>query len=285
MFNNLAGKAIVPVAITMTGFVIVCSIILYGLIKKDLVNDTIHHETSLADTIVKSTRYAMIKSDMETIEQIIRNIGQQEDVDHVRIINHTGLIIFSSSPEERNTMLDKKASGCVGCHSGSTPATSLGSMEKARQYRNERNQSVIAITAPLVNEPECYDSACHYHPSDRKILGILDIGMSQSTLDRTLGVLRLRMIGFCLMILILSVGGVSALLRLNVLTPIRRLMGYVEELSQGRLDRPVPKGVEEVEILAGAFLEMALQRRKSEEALDKYMGKGGIIESFEEEER
>jgi HAMP domain-containing protein/Zn finger protein HypA/HybF involved in hydrogenase expression len=278
-FNNFAGKAIVPVAITMTGFVIVCSILLYSFIKKDLVRDTIHHEASLADTIIKATRYAMLKSDREMISQIVRHIGQQEDVEHVRIFSGEGLIFFSSSAEELNKIIDKKDPGCIGCHGGSQPTATLGSMEKARRYTNDRNQRIIAIMAPINNEPECYSNACHYHPADKKILGILDIGLSQGTLVQTLGTLRLRMIIFCLMILVLSVGGVSALLRVNVLTPIRKLMDYVEGLSLGRLDRPIPKGVEEVETISRTCLEMAHQKKVAEEELEKYRSKGGNIES------
>lgn len=279
MFNNFAGRAIVPVAITMTGFVIVCSIILYNLIKKDLVNDTIYHEASLADTIIKATRYAMIKSDRETIDQIVVNIGQQEGVEFVRIFTCGGVIMISSDPAEQEVALGAGNAGCIGCHSGPEPENHLGPLEKARQFTNADGEKVIAITAPIYNEPACFNGACHYHSPSQKFLGILDIGLSQRTLENTLGTLRLQMIAFCLMILVLSVGGVSALLRVNVLSPIRSLMSYVGDVSRGQLDRTPPRGVEEVEYLSKAFLEMARDRSRCEEELEKYRPKDANMTS------
>ena len=54
----------------------------------------------LADTVIKSTRYAMLHDDRETLSQIINNIGDQNQVEHVRIFNKKGLIMFSHSPAE-----------------------------------------------------------------------------------------------------------------------------------------------------------------------------------------
>ena len=262
MLNNFASRATVPVTITITGFVIVCCLDLYSFIKTDLVNDTIYHEAILADTIIKATRYGMIKSDPESIDQIISNIGQQDGVDHVRIFGCEGTIMFSAVPGERHQTIDKKGSGCITCHSGPEPASNLGPMEKARQYTNEQDQAIIAITAPIYNEPACFESRCHYHPSDKKILGILDVGLSQETLETTLGTLRIRMIIFCVMILILSVGGVSALLRKFVLSPVRQLTVFVDQVSKGNFDYPLPRGDKEIESLARIFLDIAVQGDK-----------------------
>jgi hypothetical protein len=135
-------------------------------------------------------------------------------------------------------------------------------MEKARQYTNEQDQAIIAITAPIYNEPACFESRCHYHPSDKKILGILDVGLSQETLETTLGTLRIRMIIFCVMILILSVGGVSALLRKFVLSPVRQLTVFVDQVSKGNFDYPLPRGDKEIESLARIFLDIAVQGDK-----------------------
>jgi hypothetical protein len=83
MLNNFATRATVPVTITITGFVIVCCLVLYSYIKGDLLRDTVQHEVSLADTIVKSTRHTMLKSDRETLMNMIDSIGDQESVEHV----------------------------------------------------------------------------------------------------------------------------------------------------------------------------------------------------------
>ncbi len=152
MFNNFASKAIVPVALSLTGFVIICSIFLYSSIKGDYMKDAVRQETSLANTVVGSTRYSMMTDDRESLYQIIDSIGSQKGIEHLRIFNKEGVIMFSSNAGELNQVVDKTTVGCVECHSGSEPAVHLGSMELARRFVNAKNHNVLAITVPIYND-------------------------------------------------------------------------------------------------------------------------------------
>ncbi len=230
--KSLAARAIVPVAVAVTGFVIICCILLYTVMKTDLMNDAVRDETNLADTIVKSTRYTMLKHDRDTLSQIISNIGQQKGVEHVRIFNKKGLIMFSADPMELNRFVDKKTAGCIGCHAGPIPASTLGAMEQVRHFTNGRGAKIIAITAPIYNEPACYNTGCHVHSASQKILGTLDIGLSGEPLLKTLALMRSRMVLFSLMVLLLTIGGVAALLRRHVFEPLRELKDYTAKINQ-----------------------------------------------------
>lgn len=213
MFATLAGKTLIPIGLAVTGFMVVCCLILYSVIREDLRRSEIVHATNLADTILKSTRYAMHKSDRETLATIIRNVGEQKGVDHVRIFNKKGIVTFSAKSVEINRQVDKNAEGCIVCHKGTVPVTNLGTMQQARTFRKPDGMDVMAITAPIYNEPDCSSAACHVHLPGQKVLGTLDIGLSRAEHDRSLKLLRIQMIVFTLMSLILTVGGVTALLR------------------------------------------------------------------------
>src|SRR5512137_1042625 len=95
MFRTLSARAIVPVAVAVTGFVIICCLLLYSVARTDMINFTIMHETNLTDTVIKSTRYAMLKADRETLRNIIENVGELKGVEHLHIFNKKGLIMFS----------------------------------------------------------------------------------------------------------------------------------------------------------------------------------------------
>ena len=237
MFKTLAGKALVPVGLAVTGFMVVCCLVLYSVIRDDLHRDEIIHATNLADTILKSTRYAMHKSDREMLATIIRNVGEQKGVDHVRIFNKKGIVSFSAKPGEINRQVNKNAEGCIVCHKGAVPVTSLGTMQQTRTFRNPEGMDVMAITAPVYNEPDCSSAVCH--SPGQKVLGTLDIGLSRAELERSLTMLRIQMIIFTLMSLILTIGGVTALLKRNVFLPLQRLRNYVE-LSTKKNDIPEP---------------------------------------------
>jgi methyl-accepting chemotaxis protein len=269
MFNNFASKAIIPVALSLTGFVVICSIILCSFIKEDLLKNAVQQETNLAATVVSSTRYAMMTDNRENLYHIINSIGTQKGVEHLRIFNKEGVIMFSSNHEELNQAVDKTTAGCVECHSGSEPAVRLGSMELARRFVNAENHNVLAITAPIYNDAQCSAGDCHFHPAQQKVLGTLDIGLSTKSLDSSLQALHLKMAVFCVMVLILSVGGVSALLKRNLLTPIDQLMNYVKRISGGRVDNDFPKGVDEIETLGQIYHDMAIKKQLAETTLIK----------------
>jgi hypothetical protein len=250
MFKSLTARAIIPVTVSVTGFVIVCCILLYAIMKTDLINDVIRYETNQADTIVKSTRYAMRHDDRESLSNIINNIGTQGGVEHVRIFNKRGLIMFSSTPAEMGKLLDKNAAGCIECHRGPVPAAALGDMQQARRFVNDKGKDVIAITAPIYNEPACYQAACHVHKAEQKILGTLDIGLSATPLVNNLAVMRNRMVVFSVMVLLVTIGGVAALLRRYVFIPLKLLVDFTDKAVEG-IDQDIPAGGIEIEKLSG----------------------------------
>lgn len=267
MFGTLAGKALVPVGLAVTGFMVVCCLILYSVIREDLHRGEILHATNLAGTVLKSTRYAMHKSDRETLSTIIRNVGEQQGVDHVRIFNKKGVVSFSAKSGEINRQVDKQAEGCIVCHQGAVPVTNLGAMQQARTFRNSDGTGVMAITAPIYNDPDCSSAACHVHPAGQKILGTLDIGLSRAEHDRSLALLRLQMFIFTLMSLILTVGGVTALLRRNVFLPIETLRDYVE--SSAETPEPPPHLPHDLDVIANGYYNVNLRAAGNSKGSDE----------------
>jgi hypothetical protein len=257
MGMSLSVRAIIPVAVTVTGFVVVCCLLLYQAIKQDMIQDTANHETALAQTVVRSTRYAMLKADRETVQNIVTTVGSQQNVEQVRIFNKRGEIMFSSHPEDIHRLVDQKSAGCIVCHEGATPLTTMGSMQQARRYKNERGEAVLAITAPIYNEPDCYTASCHIHPASQKVLGTLDLGLSQKTLLASLASLRSRMALFSVMVLILCVAGVSAILRRSIFLPVQRLESYALQIAAGHKDVELPDLSDELETIGQTLQELA----------------------------
>ena len=263
MFKNICARAIIPVALTVTGFVVVCCILLYGAIKRQMITDAVRQSTALADTISKSTRYAMLRSDWQSLANIVQNVGAQKGVEHVRIFDSEGLILFSKHPEEIHRQVDKHSPGCVGCHAGPVPRATLQQMQQARTFVNDHQVRVLAITAPIANEQACYAAACHFHSAGQKLLGILDIGLDRAPLDRTLSALRGQLLLFSLMVLVLTVGGVAALLHRNVFLPIRRLADFTDRAADGNLSEEIPENCGELQRIGTNFREIVLRCRRA----------------------
>jgi len=225
--------------LTVTGFMVVCCLLLYSAIRSGVNRDAVLNATNMADTILKSTRYAMLRSDRETLATIIRNISEQKGVEHVRIFNKKGIVRFSAKTLEINHQVDKSAEGCIACHTGPVPTNNLGTMDQVRTFKNSSGKEVMAITAPIYNEPECFNAACHMHLPSQKILGTLDIGLSRESLNSSLAAIGIQMFIFTLMTLVLTLGGVTALLLRSVFQPISKLGNFAEQVA-GSANNPSP---------------------------------------------
>lgn len=262
MFKTLAGKALVPVGLAVTGFVVVCFLLLYTMIKNIVTTDAVGHATNLADTILKSTRYAMLKNDREVLTTTINNIGQQTGVEHIRIFDKKGVVNISTRENELNRQVDKKAEGCIVCHAGPVPMSTVGKMEQARTYKNSEGKEIMAITAPVYNEPECSNAACHIHRPEQKVLGTLDIGLSQEMMLSSMASIRNQMIVFTLMILVLTVGGVTALLLRSVFQPLQKLSKLALQAENEELAATPPAHIpRELDTIAQSLYNLSRKLR------------------------
>lgn len=269
MFRQFATREIVNVAMVVTGFTIVSCILLYTFVKADMTEDSVLYESALADTILKSMKHAMVVSDRDSLQQIISDIGSQERVRYVRIFNCTGVVSFSSDREETGISVDRQTEACKKCHRGSKPVTSLDPMERASVFISESGEKIMSLMTPIYNDAVCSTGECHYHPSEKILLGGMDFGLSQEPLERSLSRLRLRMVIFCVMILILTVAGVTALLWRGVMQPLSKLVEYANRCFEGKHEDEPPRGASEINHIGEILRKLADDRSGSQSGSGK----------------
>jgi hypothetical protein len=237
MFNNLIARAIVPITIAVTGFVVFGCILLYTVIKADMIDEAVLHVDSLAVTVVKSTRYAMLKADRESLANIVGNVGTLAEVGQIRIYDEAGVVHFSG--------VDRSAEAKVSTTEIDAWSRQIMQPDYAQRTGTHHNvtnaDGLIAVSTPILNEVNCSTAACHFHAEAEPVLGFLSIGISREPLEKTLALLRTRMIIFSLMVLFLTIGGVAALLRMNLFLPIQRLAWCAEQAVGGVQAKDLPK--------------------------------------------
>jgi len=260
MFKQFATREIVNVAVVVTGFTIVCCILLYTFVKADMMEDSVLYESALADTILKSMKHEMVLSDRDGLQQIISDIGKQERVKYARIFNCSGVISFSSDREETGIRIDRRTEACKKCHRGPKPSASLDPMEQASIYVSEDGEKIMSLMTPIYNEAVCSTGECHYHPREKILLGGMDFGLSQEHVDHSLARLRLRMIIFCVMILILTVAGVTALLWRGVMQPLGELADFASRCYEGKCEDDPPMGASEINHIGEILRKLAVGR-------------------------
>jgi two-component system NtrC family sensor kinase len=221
--------------------------------------------TLLSETISASVRHAMMRDERGEAYAIIDNIGRQAQIAHIRIINKEGRITFSTVPGEKGTLVDKRAEGCRACHEGENESLTVPvDALRARIYEG-RGGRVLSTVTPFRTSPDCTTSACHVHPREKTVLGVLDVGVSLAPVDRDLaGFRRVSLIVTAILALLLG-AFFWYVANHRVVRPVEALVQATRRVAHDELDTEIhidAKG--ELGLLAASFNEMIRSLRRVE---------------------
>jgi two-component system NtrC family sensor kinase len=220
-----------------------------------------------AETIRRSTRDAMLRNDREGLHRMIESIGAQPGIARIRVFNKEGMIRTSTDPREVGTLVHVGAEQCYACHRRDRPLEHLERADRVRIFRGGDGRRVLGIIAPIYNEPQC--TACHAHPASQRVLGVLDVQLSLSSVDEDLGASEGQMVGglVATVVAVLSLGGF--LVWRLVLHPVERLRAAMARVAAGDLETTVPvSSADEIGAMGAAWNAVTSEVRRSREELE-----------------
>jgi two-component system NtrC family sensor kinase len=260
--HQISTKLIVSLLAAMVGIFALLGYLNIRLHRQDLEAATLVSAERVSDVISRSTTYYMLRNDREGLYHAIRTMADEPGMVKVRILDQEGRVSYSTDSAEVSHVLDKTAEACYGCHTQSQPLARLKRPDRFRIYRIGGGQRVLGIITPIENQPSCSNAACHAHPADQQVLGVLDTNISLAKADAQLQLSSARMLA--------STG--AAMLIIAVLSwlfvwqvvdkPIKALKKGTKYLSRGDLGYQIEvQSQDEVGELAQSFNSMSLQLR------------------------
>ena len=232
-----------------------------------------HIETAIktagrtSDIIKRSTHYSMLLNRREDIYQIITTTGNEPGIEGIRIYNKLGIVSFSTIEGEVGTRVNMNAEACNACHgSGDIPLAPTPT-ELTRIFRSPKGYRVLGMITPIYNDPTCSNGPCHAHPKTQTVLGVLDVMLPLSDLDRAMAQsARDQYVSAILLFLAVSLGtGIFVWIVIN--KPVKQLTKGTEEIMRGNLAHRIPiRSRDELGVLAESFNQMTeeLQRARNE---------------------
>ncbi|MBK5934282.1 signal transduction histidine kinase [Rhodovulum imhoffii] len=199
---------------------------------------------------------AMIKRDLDGLQDIVRRLGSQDGVRAVSILNPKGEIRFSSDAGSLFSQIDDPAFG-----------TALADRHQKTGFRAPaEGVEVLRSINPVLNKPVCQQ--CHGPVADNPVNGLLVVDYDASAIRRNLrdGVLLLGVSG--LFVIALVLGGLWAALHRLVLARTDALATTAATIAGGDLSvRVAQTGQDEIARLAQSFNTMADQVEAQMETL------------------
>ncbi|MBI5239783.1 MAG: HAMP domain-containing protein [Elusimicrobia bacterium] len=238
--------------------------------SRSLLAEVERHADQLSEAVKASTEYDMLLNQRDRIYDTIRRLGTRENIQRIRVMNKTGAVIYSSDRSEIGRMVDKKAESCTLCHSADRPLERLETKERTRVFRpRPGSPRTLGIINPIYNAPACWNAACHAHPREQVVLGVLDVNMSLAEVDRDIRRGELGILVFALGAILALSAILGLLVKRWVDAPVRALLEGTRRVASGDLEGAIPEGGDdELGMLAQSFNNMT--RRLSEARLQLF---------------
>ena len=131
----------------------------------------------ISDTVMRSIEYPMLDGEMEAVQAILEKLNRLKDVTVVDLCDTTGTIRYSGLPDNvgkvDNSEVTKKA---------------LQTSSLLKGLEMEGDEKILRHAMPIPNEKTCYKC----HGAEKKILGVLTVGISWSPIEERIAALRNR---------------------------------------------------------------------------------------------
>ena len=231
--------------------------------RQHLEQNTLLVAERISDIIKHGTTEYMLRNDREGLHRSIETIASEPGIEKIRIFDQEGRVTYTTSVPEQNHVVDKSAEACYGCHAQSQPLTRLKRPDRFRIYRNGGGSRVLGVITPIENQPACSNAACHAHPAEQQILGVLDTNISLAKADVQLAEGTRRMIIYtaCALLLIAVLSWFSVLRVVG--KPVKALKRGTERLAAGDLGYQIEvRSRDEIGELAHSFNDMSSQLEK-----------------------
>lgn len=180
----------------------------------------------LARVILNDVHDAMLDRNHEQIDAKMRGVAALEAIRDVRILNASGQVRFASDKAAVGTFMATTEAGCVDCHpDGQAPLE-----RRTLRFQELDGKRMFRSVEPIVIGSACVK--CHKGQED-KLIGLLVVDLDdelltgelrRSSRQLALGVAAVALLAGLLL---------AALLRWQVLAPLRELRGTLEQLGRG----------------------------------------------------
>jgi two-component system, NtrC family, sensor kinase len=249
-------------------------IVIFGLLgylnirlhRRHLEQATLLSAERVSDVIRRSTTEYMLQNDRAGLHHTMKTYADEPGVVKVRVFDPEGRITYTTDPSEVNRAVDKNAEACYACHAQSQPLARLNRPDRFRIYRSAGGMRVLGIITPIENEPSCFNAACHAHPAEQKILGVLDVNLSLARADAQLAESSRQMAAYTAVALFL-IGCVTWFFVWRVVAaPLAALKRGTRHVARGDLNYEInAPSNDEIGDLSRSFNAMISDLRSSHE--------------------
>src|SRR5689334_1609084 len=195
----------------------------------------------VADIILRSTRYQMLKDDRESLIHVVQDLGTEPGIQRIRISNEQGRVTLATDQRDLNSIMDLHA-------------------DRVRIIASKPGERVLEVTRTIENGPACSNAACHVHPAGQRVLGVIHADLSLATVDAQLAQHQSTLKWFLAGAIVFGCGAAVLFMWVFVYRPVRTLIAGTHRVAGGDLNYRIPvHSDDELGDLASSFNKMTAE--------------------------
>ncbi len=241
------------------------------VVQRHLLSQAVLESDLLSHTVNNALHRAMLQDRRGDAYLIMQDIARQPGIERIRMMDADGRISFSTERAETGRVVDRNGEACVLCHAAGEPIHHVNVSDRTRVFRSNDHR-VLGIVTPIYNEASCSAAACHAHPAERKVLGVLDVSVSLARLDEETSGFRWTSLGVAALASALLGLFVWAFTRHHLMRPVAALVQATRRIARDQLELEIPVTWSgELGLLGASFNDMTRSLRKAKGDLDALM--------------
>jgi two-component system NtrC family sensor kinase len=186
-------------------------------------------------TINSSLHRSMLTNDTEELRNTITEIGKLPGILGVNIYDREGRLKHSSDEkliQQKNILPNQAYNKAI------TDSTIIIQEEEIvySVSKDQTGERVLVISKPILNEPSCVQSNCHFHKEDEIVLGSLEAKMSLADIDRRVRKTEIVYLILVTIFLGIAVFALIEFTRRKIQKPLLQVIGASNEVAKGNLD-------------------------------------------------
>ncbi|NOX87956.1 MAG: HAMP domain-containing histidine kinase [Calditrichaeota bacterium] len=197
----------------------------------------------------------MLERTEKNVQKIINRFANEKYVNHIRLFDSHGNILYSVNPKEIGKSITKFGHNYEQLN---------------RQMKGPpkifRNKNIFFTIAQILNRAEC--QTCH--DTNKKVIAYLDIetDMTRAEVNYYSGLMYIIILALLSVIILIS--GFYVLFRYLIDRPLRNLNHAIDELKKGNFNTFIPvRKKDEIGRIGDHFNEMVTELKRSREQIEQ----------------
>lgn len=189
--SSIYGRVVIIIALSLF-FLFIAFGAIFRSVNEEYMKSVISENGNNIGFLVEGALYrSMMENDRTSLQSTLDVINTMTGIEDVNMYDHNDDLVFSSISNES---VDHNDPNCKSCHANFSQMflpdeksyKIIDVDSECSMNHNNTDNRYLLIKSPILNSQSCYESSCHAHSKDTRVLGSLIIKMPLKGLDEAL---------------------------------------------------------------------------------------------------